>query len=99
MKPPGEGGHTVRLPPSAKIAGRSAALLCGDREAETGGDAMSLIQEESTAEVSARQRPRRRRAARRALYEILLVAVLFTAYKIGRVAADGHVGEALANAE
>jgi len=60
---------------------------------------MSLIQEESTGEAPAGPRPRRRRAIRRALYEILLVAVLFTAYKIGRVAADGHVGEALANAE
>jgi hypothetical protein len=70
-----------------------------DREADTGGDAMSLIQEESTGEAAAGPRPRRRSALRRAVYEILLVAVLFTAYKIGRLAADGHVGEALANAE
>ena len=60
---------------------------------------MSLIQEESTGEASAGPGPGRRRALRRALSEILLVAVLFTAYKIGRLAADGHVGEALANAE
>ena len=60
---------------------------------------MSLIQEESTGEAPAGLRPGRRRAVKRALYEILLVAVLFLAYKIGRVAADGHVGEALANAE
>jgi hypothetical protein len=60
---------------------------------------MSLIQEESTAGSSAGPRPRRRRAVRRALYEIVLVAVLFLAYKIGRFAADGHVGEAMANAE
>ncbi|MCU7726020.1 phosphatase PAP2 family protein [Actinoplanes sp. KI2] len=59
---------------------------------------MSLIQQEPTAEAPAGPRPRRRQAVRRALYEILLVAVLFLAYKIGRVAADGHVGEALANA-
>jgi len=60
---------------------------------------MSLIQQESTGEAPAGSHPRRRRALKRALYEILLVAVLFLAYKIGRVAADGHVGEALANAE
>jgi hypothetical protein len=35
----------------------------------------------------------------RAVREILLVVVLFLAYKIGRLAADGHVGEALANAQ
>jgi PAP2 superfamily protein len=70
-----------------------------DRETETGGDAMSLIQEESTGEAPAGLRPGRRQAVKRALYEILLVGVLFLAYKIGRVAADGHVGEALANAE
>jgi hypothetical protein len=99
MKPAGEGRHTVRLQPSAKISGRSVALFCGDREAETGGDAMSLIQQEPTAQAPAGTRPGRRLAVRRALYEILLVAVLFTAYKVGRVAADGHVGEALANAE
>ena len=59
---------------------------------------MSLIQEESTGEAPAGPRPRHRGALRRALYEILLVAVLFLAYKIGRLAATGHVGEALANA-
>ena len=56
---------------------------------------MSLIQqEEATGAAAARRGP-----VRRALYEILLVAVLFLAYKIGRLAADGHVGEALANAQ
>jgi hypothetical protein len=62
---------------------------------------MSLLQEESAGESAALGRVRTRRgpAVRRALYEILLVAVLFIAYKIGRVAADGHVGEALANAQ
>jgi hypothetical protein len=64
---------------------------------------MSLIQEESaTGEAPApavRPASSRRTAIRRALYEILLVAVLFIAYKIGRVAADGHVGAALANAQ
>jgi hypothetical protein len=48
----------------------------------------------------ARQRPASPRRAQvwRALREIALVAILFTAYKLGRVAADGHVTEALANA-
>jgi hypothetical protein len=36
--------------------------------------------------------------AKRALGEIALVAVLFLAYKLGRIAATGHVAEALANA-
>jgi hypothetical protein len=35
---------------------------------------------------------------RRALREVALVVVLFLAYKLGRVAAEGHVAEALANA-
>jgi hypothetical protein len=35
---------------------------------------------------------------KRALREIALVAVLFLAYKLGRVAAEGHVAEALTNA-
>jgi hypothetical protein len=43
-------------------------------------------------------RPARRSAARRALYEIALVVLLFLAYKAGRLAADGHVTVALANA-
>jgi hypothetical protein len=64
---------------------------------------MSLIQEESAAgdspPVPAVRPGSRRPAVRRALREILLVAVLFLAYKIGRVAADGHVVAALANAQ
>jgi hypothetical protein len=34
----------------------------------------------------------------RALREVALVGVLFLAYKLGRVAVDGHVAEAMANA-
>jgi hypothetical protein len=62
---------------------------------------MSLVQEESAAggraptPVVVPRRP----AARRALREVLLVAVLFVAYKIGRLAADGHAGVAMDNAE
>ncbi|MGX6603202.1 phosphatase PAP2 family protein [Micromonosporaceae bacterium Da 78-11] len=41
----------------------------------------------------------RRAAIRRAVREIVLVGLLFLAYKIGRVAAAGHVTEALANAQ
>ncbi|GIM92162.1 phosphatase PAP2 family protein [Paractinoplanes toevensis] len=37
-------------------------------------------------------------AARRALREILLVAVLFLAYKLGRLLVEGHVSEAFTNA-
>jgi hypothetical protein len=61
---------------------------------------MSLVQDEPVTEV----RPpdlkasARRAALRRAAREIALVAVLFLAYKLGRVAAAGHVDEALANA-
>jgi hypothetical protein len=55
---------------------------------------MSLLEKE--AEAPSRGR---RAVVRKALYEILLVGVLFLAYKIGRLAADGHVGEALANAQ
>jgi hypothetical protein len=58
---------------------------------------MSLIEEEISGEQG--ERIARRVALRRALYEILLVVVLFLAYKIGRLAADGHVGEAIGNAE
>ena len=64
---------------------------------------MSLVQEDSaTGEASGtvlRLRRSHQAAIRRALYEILLVAVLFMAYKIGRVAAAGHVGAALDNAQ
>jgi hypothetical protein len=66
---------------------------------------MSLIQEETAGEVhhppaapQADERGPRAVEIRRALREILLVGLLFLAYKIGRVAADGHVTEALANA-
>jgi hypothetical protein len=49
-----------------------------------------------------RERLRRARPGRdqvlRALREVALVAILFLAYKLGRVAADGHVAEAMANA-
>jgi hypothetical protein len=40
----------------------------------------------------------RRAQVLRALREVALVAILFLGYKLGRVAADGHVTEALANA-
>jgi hypothetical protein len=43
-------------------------------------------------------RPAQRSAVRRALYEIALVVLLFLAYKAGRLAADGHVTMALADA-
>jgi hypothetical protein len=62
---------------------------------------MSLIQEESTTgqpplpTLLSVHRP----AIQRAVREILLVAVLFFAYKIGRFAANGHVGTALDNAQ
>jgi PAP2 superfamily len=36
---------------------------------------------------------------RTAIREVILVAVLFLAYKIGRLAADGHVSDALSNAQ
>ncbi|GIF26987.1 hypothetical protein BJ973_002164 [Actinoplanes tereljensis] len=38
-------------------------------------------------------------AARRALREIALVAVLFLAYKLGRLLVEGHVSEAFTNAQ
>jgi hypothetical protein len=64
---------------------------------------MSLVQEESATGESAGPavgwRSAHRPALRRAVREILLVAVLFFAYKIGRMAADGHVGAALDNAQ
>ena len=63
---------------------------------------MSLVQEDSVtgeAPVSAVRRPAHKVALRRASREILLVLVLFLAYKVGRLAADGHVGTALANAQ
>lgn len=54
---------------------------------------MSLIQEAPA--VRSAYRP----AVRRAVREFLLVAALFFAYKIGRLAADGHAGVALDNAQ
>jgi len=70
---------------------------------------MNLIQEDSAVRATevelapawAPQPARtaaRRAMIRRAAYEIGLVAVLFLAYKIGRLAVEGHVGDALANA-
>jgi len=57
---------------------------------------MSLVQEKAEATTGERAwKP----AVKRAVREILLVAVLFLAYKVGRLAADGHVGEAMANAQ
>jgi len=58
---------------------------------------MSLIQEEPATTQRVRG-PGYRSGLRRAMHEIVLVGVLFIAYKIGRLAADGHVGEALGNA-
>jgi PAP2 superfamily protein len=75
---------------------------------------MSLVQEEAVTAAPApvTVRPARRpvrtaadrkaartAAVRRALREILLVGLLFLAYKIGRVAAAGHVSAALENAQ
>jgi PAP2 superfamily protein len=61
---------------------------------------MSLVQEESATEVRLPPvRSGRRLVLRRAVREIALVAILFFAYKLGRVAAAGHVGEAMANAQ
>jgi hypothetical protein len=70
---------------------------------------MSPVQEETAARVALAPAGRpvlprpattggRRATIRRAAYEIALVAVLFLAYKIGRLAVEGHVAEALANA-
>jgi hypothetical protein len=62
---------------------------------------LSVMQEESTAEGElAPTRPVRRTQVqvRRAVREIALVTVLFLAYKLGRVAAEGHIAEAMANA-
>lgn len=64
---------------------------------------MSLIQEEPATgkrptRVPAPATSTGRTALRRAAREILLVAVLFIAYKLGRVATAGHVREAMDNA-
>jgi PAP2 superfamily len=60
---------------------------------------MSLLQERAAQTVQLDKADRRRAEVKRALREVLLVAALFMAYKIGRIAASGHVGEALANAQ
>ena len=58
---------------------------------------MSVMQEEAAPDADLA--PSKVRATtKRALREIALVAVLFLAYKLGRVAAEGHVAEALSNA-
>jgi hypothetical protein len=62
---------------------------------------MSLVQQEPAPGVRPLDTPAsllRRGSVRRAAREIALVAVLFFAYKLGRIAASGHVDEAMANA-
>ena len=61
---------------------------------------MSLMQDEPIVGVRPPAPPARPRhaALQRAGREVLLVAVLFFAYKLGRVAAAGHVTEAFTNA-
>src|SRR5687768_7612580 len=62
---------------------------------------MSLIQEGPATEEADPPAVRAvacRGGLRRATHEIVLVVLLFVAYKIGRFAADGHVGEAIGNA-
>jgi len=62
---------------------------------------MSLVQQEPARGVRPLDTPTsllRRGSVRRAAREIALVAVLFFAYKLGRIAASGHVDEAMANA-
>ena len=56
---------------------------------------MSLLRERDKTGATRRARVQWRPL----LKEVLLVAVLFIAYKIGRLAADGHVAEALGNAQ
>jgi membrane-associated phospholipid phosphatase len=60
---------------------------------------MSLLQEKAPKTAKSRKIGINGVEAKRAAREILLVVALFLAYKIGRLAADGHVGEALANAQ
>ncbi|GAA2650561.1 phosphatase PAP2 family protein [Paractinoplanes durhamensis] len=60
---------------------------------------MSLLQDRAPENLKTREKGIQRAEVKRALREILLVAVLFMAYKVGRLAADGHVGEAIANAQ
>jgi PAP2 superfamily protein len=57
---------------------------------------MSLVQDKTDVGVQGAAPARSWRAWVR---EIALVVALFLAYKVGRMAADGHVGEALANAQ
>jgi hypothetical protein len=57
---------------------------------------MSLVQDKTDAGTVGAAPARTWRAVVR---EIALVVALFLAYKVGRMAADGHVAEALANAQ
>lgn len=60
---------------------------------------MSLLQREPDTRVRPQASPTPQHGPwRRALLELALVAVLFLAYKVGRIAAAGHVGEAMDNA-
>lgn len=61
---------------------------------------MSLLRESPVAARPVEPAPRARRWTRLgpAIREVLLVAALFLAYKLGRLVADGHVTEAMANA-
>jgi hypothetical protein len=61
----------------------------------------SLVRElhaESAVTALPVTQPSRRHRVLRAAREITLVVLLFLAYKIGRIVADGHVSEAMANA-
>jgi hypothetical protein len=60
---------------------------------------LSVMQEEAAPDGDLSPAPRiRPTRLNRALREVALVLILFMAYKLGRVAADGHVVEAMANA-
>jgi hypothetical protein len=64
---------------------------------------VSLTQDRQTtaASIATTDAPVRsgRQHAWAAVREVLFVAVLFAAYKLGRLAADGHVSEAMSNAQ
>jgi len=73
---------------------KECALSVMQEESPAGGDQLGLV-----AAPGQKRPPSPRRAqVWRALREIVLVGLLFLAYKLGRVAADGHVAEAMANA-